>query len=111
MTDHPTRFAELMDTPFDQRETELLTRFLEDTAEALNARYDSTAVDVAKDFDQCRREAVATYENEFFATVFTVLSDLIKHYRLTDEDSRSPHPATDSTDVPPNDHDETNPEE
>lgn len=92
------RFEELMETSIEHREHKLLTQFLEETAEAINARYDTTVGHIMADFDRFRKDALQHYDNEFYAHLFTTLSYLIKHCRLDDWHEFNHRPTPDSAD-------------
>lgn len=81
MTDRTERFEELMQEPENDREAELVTGFLEETVTAIDAIFKSTALKVAADFDEFRRQALEDYNDPYYATVFNTLSDIIKRHQ------------------------------
>lgn len=100
MSDRETCFDELMHRTNNHREKDLVnreedpvTKFLEESVEAINTRHKETALRTAADFDEFKTRAHRGHDNQFYTKFFTVLSDVIKEFHLDHRNTDKSQPA------------------
>lgn len=62
----------------EQQEKDIVTRFFEETVEAINARYQRKALRTTAEFDRFKKRTMQEHDNPIYAKLFTILSDIIK---------------------------------